>query len=335
MKKRTVDSVLKRRAESLAQEDECVDFEELKGFFSYMAERHNIWHRRFILKKPRPWTKDPILRDYNFTNVYRELDRNTQWLLTHVVHSPKYASVMSQVWGTIVFRYFNKPSLFEYMGGIPSFEEYDHAVFERKVLEYQSKFGRVFTDAYTINPPKYKDDIKKGLTRFYCNHIRVLHRRLPKMMERLEEMKKPEEFMKMMCELSCIANFLAYEVYCDLTYTDWFPFTDSDYVNPGPGALLGLRILYPRYKKWRSRNRAMSMIASLSTCSDSYFRHFGLSIPYWNGKHLGLRSIEHSLCEYAKYWKMRERIGKQRKRFSPREGNPNQMEFEAFLSKGQ
>ena len=33
---------------------------------------------------PAPWTDDRILRDYYFTNVYRELDKTTVWFRENV-----------------------------------------------------------------------------------------------------------------------------------------------------------------------------------------------------------------------------------------------------------
>jgi len=44
-----------------------------------MRERHAIYQRR-MQGKSKPWTKDKILQQYRFCNVYRELDTVTQWI---------------------------------------------------------------------------------------------------------------------------------------------------------------------------------------------------------------------------------------------------------------
>ena len=49
---------------------------------SYMKEREAIRLRRKA-GKPPPWTKDPILRDYRFTNIRREDDAVTIWITNH------------------------------------------------------------------------------------------------------------------------------------------------------------------------------------------------------------------------------------------------------------
>lgn len=66
------------------------DFEhieaEVRSFFTTMYERQLIWYKRFILKLPRDqWTSDIIFNKYRFTNVYRELDRASQWLLYNII----------------------------------------------------------------------------------------------------------------------------------------------------------------------------------------------------------------------------------------------------------
>lgn len=58
------------------------DFERdgsVKGFFEFLEERQKIYLAKEA-GKPRPWTKDPVLRDYFFCNVYREQDTVTKWI---------------------------------------------------------------------------------------------------------------------------------------------------------------------------------------------------------------------------------------------------------------
>ena len=41
----------------------------LKDFYEFINERQNIWHRRFVLKQPYPWTQDDILLTFKFWAV--------------------------------------------------------------------------------------------------------------------------------------------------------------------------------------------------------------------------------------------------------------------------
>ena len=55
----------------------------IKAFLKFAHERHEIYLRR-TAGRPKPWTRDPILQTYSFTNVYRELDRVTIWVREHI-----------------------------------------------------------------------------------------------------------------------------------------------------------------------------------------------------------------------------------------------------------
>jgi alpha-glutamyl/putrescinyl thymine pyrophosphorylase clade 1 len=54
-----------------------------KELFAFMQERHRIYERR-AAGDPKPWTQDPILQRFKFTNVYRELDRVTIWIRENI-----------------------------------------------------------------------------------------------------------------------------------------------------------------------------------------------------------------------------------------------------------
>jgi hypothetical protein len=45
------------------------DREHMAMFWYFIAERHAIWERRNS-GQAAPWTTDPLLRDFYFTNVY-------------------------------------------------------------------------------------------------------------------------------------------------------------------------------------------------------------------------------------------------------------------------
>src|SRR5690606_30251911 len=49
---------------------------DAQPLWDWMNERHRIWVRRNAGHK-WPWTEDPILREYKFTNVFREYDAVT------------------------------------------------------------------------------------------------------------------------------------------------------------------------------------------------------------------------------------------------------------------
>ena len=59
-----------------------VQFSSLDEFAAFITERWNI-HVRRAAGRPAPWTADPVLQKYKFTNVRREDDRVTRWVHTN------------------------------------------------------------------------------------------------------------------------------------------------------------------------------------------------------------------------------------------------------------
>ena len=41
----------------------------------FIIDRYGIYYAKDVLKLPAPWTKNPILSTYKFTNIFRENDR--------------------------------------------------------------------------------------------------------------------------------------------------------------------------------------------------------------------------------------------------------------------
>ena len=134
--------------------DVCEENKEL--FFDLMHERMAIWKRRFIDKQDRPWTDNEILRDYKFTNVYRELDRNSQWQIKNILLDDKL-SLKNLIWKLMVFRFFNNPETFtfklaaKWRNGIPDYDEYDEDEFSNFITQVRSAGKNPYTTAYLIN----------------------------------------------------------------------------------------------------------------------------------------------------------------------------------------
>src|SRR4051812_26195126 len=57
------------------------------SYWRFAAERQAIFFRR-IEGARAPWTNDPILGTYKFTNAYRASDRVSQYLIRSVIYRP-------------------------------------------------------------------------------------------------------------------------------------------------------------------------------------------------------------------------------------------------------
>ena len=301
----------------------------LDEFYRFMFERHSIWVRRFLKKEPPPWTKDPILQKYKFTNVYRELDRGTIWYNEHI--AAEYHDVelivhrdndldnakMNLLWKTIVYRLLNRIETFEAIGGVPDLFQYDPAKFSASLYELKKAGKPVFTSAHLTLPTHDVGSSK------ICKYIEVLNYTITNIEDIYLVVKYSSSLREIHCRLMiipCVGNFIAYEVVTDLAMVGAVPFTEDDWANPGPGCKVGISIIFPD-RKYISFEDA---IKKLRVEQEIHFERLGLKFPYLvvNGreKKLTLRAIEHSLCEFCKWWKMKHRSGKARMIFKPREG---------------
>jgi hypothetical protein len=80
--------------------------EVLRYHHLYIFERHKIYKKKEIEKLPSPWTKDEVFKKYRFTNVRRELDRESIWLIENICESN--ISLSDKILNCILFRTYNK-----------------------------------------------------------------------------------------------------------------------------------------------------------------------------------------------------------------------------------
>lgn len=358
--------------DQLPNENIDVHEENKRLFFWLMHERMCIWKRRFIDKKARPWTENEILRDYKFTNVYRELDRNSQWQIKNILLDNSL-SLKNLIWKMMVFRFFNNPETFtfspenkviqgdlfgapiksglkqaqspnelipatKWKNGIPDYDEYDEDEFSRFIAGIRSTGLNPYTTAYLIN-----SNASPGQPRDYC-YTRVvvptLHAKIPEIIKTVISAKSPEDIISYLTKMPVVADFIAHEFYQDFTYipryTDrkFMKFDQNDYTNVGPGASLGIRLIYPSINNRKDQKQAiywlrdaaekeLTKIAKIKGEPMYYLEWDKEKRQYYFSDecNITLHQIEMWLCEFQKYWKMTIKTGKQRSKFEPKTKN--------------
>src|SRR5437868_5997936 len=123
----------------------------LSEFWHFVAERQSIYWKRRNGDFP-PWTENETLRDYFFTNVYRELDQGTQYYLKHIA---SLDTLNDLVFDTLAYRYFNNEPTWDFLCNqygrdyVP-YGEWDHKKVAYWLTQWESKGNRVFTSAFTV-----------------------------------------------------------------------------------------------------------------------------------------------------------------------------------------
>jgi hypothetical protein len=298
--------------------DRAVIQSHLNEFYRFMYERHSIWYRRFVLRTPPPWTKDPILRDHRFTNVYRELDRGTIYYLDTIWPRAKQGSAGEQqrnvLWHTIIYRLVNRVETFQ---KCPILHCWSWSLQWKwfRSLEKLHEQESIFTSAHITLPV----GVGNKMSRLQKLKIvlQYTHRNLAKLSGHLRTARSLEEAFHILRRIPCVGPFIAYEICCDLMYVKYLPFGENDWVNAGPGCKLGIRLIWPKTKGDRE---FQSRIRWLEVKQVEYFKRLHLRFPYfYKHKTLTLRSIEHSLCEYSKYYRMKHTKAGKVRLFKPQD----------------
>ncbi len=320
-------------------------FPLMESFFRFIVHRQYIYYHKEILQSPFPWTTDPILQAYHFCNAFRELDKGTRYLMDFFQRDDVAFSREEILYHVIFYRHFNKYGLFDILREefcdnsswypdlsvleerkIPLIEdEHVRTQLEFLLENVKKRVGTLYNVAYRVAPvlvnPRHGSTSKHAQFTFV---LQQLSSKLPSVLRELITSPTARESLTVFTKIPSIGPFLAYEIWTDLSYFPWFPWTDDDFVNVGPGAAWGLAILlggtpsqylgikgtshciYLRdlQEKWLPRltNTEFGMNWEDLTCPRS------TRYPW-----LSLRNIEHSLCEYRKYWNLLNGKGRKRK----------------------
>lgn len=325
-----------------------IDFERHEQFFKTMLERQLIWKRRFIDGKARPWTDDCIFRQYKFTNVYRELDYNSQYCIRNIIKKINTTYRIADgdiflcnlIWKVLVFRLFNNPETFEsakstWPEGIPDYWDYgsEKVKYTQFMVTRQNLGMNIFTSAYLIYS---STNGGRSRAEFYTEVV------LPKLHDLIEEIvnclrfgDEPSDILTIFKEIPGVADFIAFELYNDLLYINKFtdckivPFGPNDYVNVGPGSKMGIQLIYPdiRTKKeciaamfelFNTAEKQLSLVAGEEKMPYAHYNSKTKRYEVSDEFNFTISNIEHWLCEYSKYFRLRYSIGGKQKVFKPK-----------------
>ncbi len=273
--------------------------------FKFMHERHSIYLRRKG-GAPKPWTKDPILQQYRFCNVYRELDKVTVWINENI--RERYDTSPNLWFMLCAARQINwPPTIKELMnennGAWPGTMPWNPANMRSAMLRRKEAGEKVYTGAYMLNAHGKNDD---PADKPFFTAYRVL---LPLWEERDTLPAKLSVSIQQTTEVLSKyfgwGPFLAYEVACDLRWTRYLENAPDimTWANAGPGAKRGLN---------RLAGRSLRKTVPVDTMLEEMRYLLRVINRKWPFIPLELREIEHSLCEFDKYERVRLGEGKPR-----------------------
>lgn len=293
----------------------------MQDFFDFAHKRHTIYLRR-LREEPWPWSDDPVLNKYRFTNVYRELDATTVWF-RRWVRDP-LRSKPEVLLATVLFRWINRS-----LTGEAIFRQLmeDRRTPWERILEASSQNkeaiqealaythdavknmlgrGPYMTGAYVIKSPDGYDKLTGVLknVEWFMTSKQNMRDEMMSWQEAADYMLGNPVTLRNAWEWvgghKFMGDFMAYEVVSDLRHTDLLSDAPDimTWANPGPGAMRGLNRLHGRHNRMHRTHRAeyiMEMRELLDMSRDGMWPNDEDYPP------LEMRDIEHTLCEFDKY----------------------------------
>jgi len=284
--------------------------DKVESFYNWINERHKIYQKR-LQGYPPPWTDDPILQKYKFTNPFRENDRVTVWMRNNwTIPNDNKKNAAEIIFNCCLFRMIGTIEFAEDHGWVKNNWNPEKT---KKIIEDRlSKKQRTFTGAYIItnqgiSAPKKDVVVDEFLIPIWKNKNAIAenaahYQTLQKTHEKLGEYKGWGG-----------GGFMAYEVVSDLNYTSVLNKATDRYTwaNAGPGAIRGINRIeganLKRSMKPEISNEKMQKILNLK---------YVYTAEHIDVASVDMRTIEHSLCEWDKYERVRLNQGRPRSKFS-------------------
>jgi len=270
-------------------------------YWRFAAERQKVFFKKF-LGEPMPWTNDPILSTFKFTNAYRASDRTSQYLIRHVIYHADLPSTPEEVFFRIIlFKIFNKIETWQLLKnrlGNIIYTEYSFNRYDEILTEAIENGQRIYSAAY-IMPSGGKG---LGHTRKHRTHLKLIEKmmvdELPKKLTDAPNMHRGFDLLR---EYPTIGDFLAYQFITDVNYSEITNFSEMSFVVPGPGALDGIRKCFADLGGLNEPE----IIKLMAENQQSEFERLGLDFQSLFGRPLQLIDCQNLFCEVDKYARMK------------------------------
>ena len=272
-------------------------------FLEFAKTRHQIYLDR-ERGEEWPWTQNPILFTYSFTNVYRELDKTTVWFRENI--RDKIRDQNKVLFATAVFRWFNTISVGDTLKDL--LLEGPDVWVRDEVYEKLKYISPITTGAYIIRSPVGMDKLTGVL--HAIDHFHKMYMMYENGMVFAKEQQSMEMGYNIILPVPLIGPFMSYEIICDLRYTHYFEnaLDQSTWGNAGPGAQRGLARVNG---SWPSVDKnETKCLAGMRELLEEIQMQWPEDWP-----RLEMREIEHTLCEYDKYQRVRNGEGAPRQKY--------------------
>ena len=266
-------------------------------YWQFAAERQRVFIRRLFNERP-PWTTDPILLSYKFTNAYRASDRVSQYLIRNVIYRDDLPQTNDELFFRIVlFKLFNRISTWEALEdalGPITWHAYDFLKYDAVLSSLLSARQPIYSPAYMMP----SGNRHWGYQRKHQNHLAMLNQMIEDYVpSRLATTTRMQEGFEILESYPTLGPFLSYQLITDINYSELVDYSEMEFVVPGPGAVSGLRKCFTDSGGLNDAE----LIRFVCDRQDLEFQRLNLNfIDLW-GRPLQLIDCQNLFCEIDKY----------------------------------
>jgi hypothetical protein len=278
-----------------------------------------IWEREVIRivrdrGGERPYTKDPVLAKYKFTNIRRRDDRVSRWIIEHIIKPNEdrqdlwFILLITRLinWPPTLQRLIDDGILFRAAG------DFEPQAFSESVERFKNEGNKVYSGAYMVYPTKMDPGGNKSQA--IAKHIITPALSLSNRINAVLQDDEPliADFVAELSSSFGISTFMAGQVAADLTYasegqlsraSDLFTFAPI-----GPGSSRGLNYLL---------NRAPNVGWSQEAFNAQLIKIRDAVVDELEIDDLTLHDVQNCMCEFSKYCRTVLGEGKPKTTYQP------------------
>lgn len=266
-------------------------------YWFFAAERHAIFLRRYTGQSP-PWTEDPILQEYKFCNVFRVLDRVSQYLVKEVCYNPTPHEPADRLFQILAFRIFSRIETWEHLksmlGHTPVLRDLADGSLEQALDTIRESKRPLYTHAFIICA---NDAFGRGAK--HRNHIALFSKMFLQdhISDTLMQAKSLQEIYSILRSYPLYGDFMSYQTAIDLNYSDLINFSENEFVMPGPGAIRGIQKLFTSL----GDHTPAEVVHWMVRRQNIEFDRLGLEFNGLWGREMQAIDVQNMLCETDKY----------------------------------
>jgi hypothetical protein len=173
-----------------------------------------MYYRR-LRGEPAPWTSDPVLKTYRFTNTYRAADRVSQYLIREVQYHPERPQAPPELFfRTLLFKVFNKIETWEALErahGPLAWKGVDLNGIDKTLSGLREREFRIYSAAYIMPAPAF------GAVRKHTNHLKLIQSMMAdRLADRLQQAPDLGSVYERILPYPGLGRFLAFQYAIDL-----------------------------------------------------------------------------------------------------------------------